>query len=209
MVFLLLIFIFCWAFRYQRTVLLLEYYTHVISVTTLFFVVVSFVSVELHRIPHVFLVGVCTIFTWFLVVTFARFMLMRFSARPYKILIHPDLLPRATLSYKVKLMTKSKVQPKDLKAIHAVIVDRKYHYCDNWRQLIAHASFCDVPVLTMSEYEELIEQRLSLAQLNENWMYAGFAIPVWYRWLKNITDFCLLLIFLPLMKFITQASLCY
>ena len=200
--FLLLIFLFSWVFRYQRTFILLEYYTHIISVVLLFLFVVAIVTVTLHRIPHILLVGASAIFSWLVIVSLLRFIFLRLFDRPYKFLIHPDLLHKITSNSKIKLIAELSVLPKVLKNTHAIVVDREYHYLDDWKQLILHAGLCDVPVLTVKEYEELIEQRLSLAQLNENWMYTGFTIPIWYRWLKNIIEFFFALILLPLLLII-------
>ncbi|MBK2124760.1 exopolysaccharide biosynthesis polyprenyl glycosylphosphotransferase [Fangia hongkongensis] len=198
-VFLIVIFGFCWVFRYQRTMVLLEYYTHLIVVTLLFLVVVIAVSIVLRKASHVLLVGGFSIVSWFIVTTLVRFLVVRLFSQPYKILVHPDLQERVPQSKKVKLIVKSDLTPHDTNAVDAVVVDRKYQYDDNWNQMIFHANLCDMPVLTLKEYEELIEQRLSLEQLNESWMYAGFSIPIWYKWLKNTIEFLLSILLLPLL----------
>ena len=198
-IFLMVIFCFSWLFRYQRSSMLLEYYTHIIAVTVLCLIVLIIVSLALRKASHTLLVGGCAILSWFLIVTLARFIIIRVFGHPYHILIHPDLLHKAALSQKVKLLARSKVSPNDLKKAQAIIVERKYHYQEDWNQLIFHASQHDIPVITISAYEELIEQRLSLAQLNESWMYAGFSIPLWYRWLKNIIEFFVALVMLPVL----------
>ncbi len=201
-VFLILIFGFCWIFRYQRTMVLLEYYTHLIVVTLLFCVIVIAVTVALRKTSHVLLVGGFSIVSWFVVTTLARFLVVRLFSQPYKILVHPDIQGRIPKSKKVKLIVKPDLTPHDINAVDAVVVDRKYQYDDNWNQMIFHANLCDMPVLTIKEYEELIEQRLSLEQLNESWMYAGFSIPIWYRWFKTILEFCIALVFLPILLII-------
>ncbi|WP_208123238.1 exopolysaccharide biosynthesis polyprenyl glycosylphosphotransferase [Facilibium subflavum] len=207
-VFLIVIFIFSWLFRYQRSVMLLEYYTHVIVVTVLFLFIVTAVTVVMRKASHVFLVGSCAIISWFFIVNIARFCIIRAFGHPYRVLIHPDLLNKACMSHKVKLVSKPKVTPQDLKRVHAIVVDRKYAYQDDWDLLIFHASQHDIPVLTIGTYEELIEQRLSLAQLNENWMYAGFSIPLWYRLLKNTLEFILALLLLPLLGLVFAIVAC-
>lgn len=199
LVFMVVIFCFSWLYRYQRSIMLLEYYTHIIIVTIFFFMIMSLVTIVLRKASHVFLVGGSAIISWFLVVTVARFIIIRAFGHPYRILVHSNLLSALALSHKVKLISKDKVIPKDLKRIDAIVIDRHFHYADDWNQLIFHASQHDVPVLTLSAYEELIEQRLSLTQLNENWMYAGFNIPLWYRLFKNICEFSLALLLLPLL----------
>ena len=199
LVFMLVIFCFSWLYRYQRSSMLLEYYTHIIIVTIFFFIIISLVTVVLRKASHVFLVGSCAIASWFLVVTLARFVIIRAFGRPYRILAHSHLLSRLALSHKVKLISKDEVIPKDLKRIDGIVVDRHFYYENDWNQLIFHASQHDTPVLTLSAYEELIEQRLSLTQLNENWMYAGFNIPLWYRFFKNIYEFLFALLLLPLL----------
>ncbi|TNF69090.1 MAG: sugar transferase [Gammaproteobacteria bacterium] len=201
-VFLIAIFSFSWLFRYQRSVMLLEYYTHVIMVLVLFIVIVVLVTLTLDRSSHVFIVGITTIISWFFIVCIARFAIIYAFGHPYKIIIHPDILDEVALNYKIKLITKAKVTENDLKEAQAIIINKKYPYQKDWEQLILHASQHDIPVLTVGTYEELIEQRLSLDQLNENWMYAGFSIPLWYRWFKGVIEFLFALVLLPLLLLI-------
>lgn len=203
--FLMVIFCFSWLFRYRRSTMLLEYYTHVVVVTILCLIILTVVALALRKFSSVFLVGSFAIVIWLLIVTVARFIIIRAFCHPYRVLIHPDLLHKAALSNKVNLVAKSKVMPSDLKKLQAIVVERKYHYQEDWNQLIFHASQHDIPVITLSAYEELIEQRLSLAQLNESWMYAGFSIPLWYRWFKNCVEFSFALILLPLLLIIFLA----
>ncbi|WP_440993928.1 sugar transferase [Cysteiniphilum litorale] len=198
-VFMIVIFCFSWLYRYQRSTRLLEYYSHIIIVSLFFFVIVALVTIVLRKASHVFLVGGCAIISWLMIVCIARFVIIRAFGHPYRILMHPQLMSKVAMSHKVKLIQKAEVTPHDLKTIDAIVVDRKFQYSNNWNQLIFHASQHDIPVFTLTAYEELIEQRLSLSQLQENWMYAGFNIPLWYRLLKNSLEFLLSLILLPLL----------
>ena len=123
--FLMVIFCFSWLFRYRRSTMLLEYYTHVVVVTILCLIILTVVALALRKFSSVFLVGSFAIVIWLLIVTVARFIIIRAFCHPYRVLIHPDLLHKAALSNKVNLVAKSKVMPSDLKKLQAIVVEKQ------------------------------------------------------------------------------------
>ena len=195
-IFLIVIFLFSWFYCYQRSVILLEYYTHIIRVS-IYFLLISFACVVALRHINVFWVGLCTGLSWLFVIIGFRFILIRLFARPYQIIIHPALTTLVSKSRKVNLIIQEQVAPEMLKNIQAVIIDRHFAYNKTWKNLIIHATQNDIIIFTYIEYNELIEQRLSLEQLNENWMRGSFSIPLWYLWLRNLFEFLLIVLLTP------------
>ncbi len=200
-IFLICIFIFCWIFRYQNSKLLLEYYTHILTVSVCFLGVSVIISIAL-RHYNIFMISMLSGMSWFVIVTFVRFVKIRFSNKPYNILIHVDFINLIPMSQKVNLIVKNEVSPKDLKNVQAVIIDQDYDYSGSWKNLILHTNCSSVPIVTIDEYDEMIEQRLSLKKLNENWLYAGFSIPAWYRYSKAVVEFLFTILLIPILAVI-------
>ena len=197
-VFLICIFIFCWLFRYERSRLLLEYYSHILTVSVYFLGVSVIISLALRHF-NLFCISMLSGMSWFVIITFIRFMKIRFYSKPYNVLIHPDFVGDVPVNGKVNLIVKSEVSPKDLKDVQAVIIGQSYDYSESWKNLILHTNRSSVTIVTIDEYDEMIEQRLSLKKLNENWLYAGFSIPGWYRYSKAIVEFVFTIAILPIL----------
>ena len=117
----------------------------------------------------------------------------------YRVLVHPDLTEGIPVSKNIKLIAVTQPSPDTLKNIDAIIVSKEINYKDEWKSLILHAANFDTPIIDSANYDELVEGRLSLDQLNENWMSSMFSISIGYMYIKNICEFCLTIVFLPLL----------
>jgi lipopolysaccharide/colanic/teichoic acid biosynthesis glycosyltransferase len=200
-VFLVCIFIFCWIFRYERSKLLLEYYSHILTVSVYFLVISLIISISLRHF-NIFSISMLSGVSWFVIITFIRFVRIRYSNKPYNILTHPGFVDQIPMSQKVNLTVKNEVLPRDLRDVQAVIISQNYDYSESWKNLILHANCLSVPIVTIDEYDEMIEQRLSLKKLNENWLYAGFSIPAWYRYSKAVVEFLFSILLIPILAVI-------
>ena len=205
-IFLICIFIFCWIFRYQNSKLLLEYYTHILTVSVYFLGISLIISIAL-RDFNILSISILSGVSWLVVVTFIRFVTIRFTNKPYNVLTHPEFINEVPISGKVNLIVKNEVSPGDLKNVQALIIGQNYDYSESWKNLILHTNRSSVPIVTIDEYDEMIEQRLSLKKLNENWLYAGFSIPIWYRYSKAIVEFIFTVFIIPILiiTFLTVA----
>ena len=200
-VFLTCNFIFCWLVSYQRSKLLLEYYTHILTAGIFYLGMSIIVSLTL-RHPHLFFISSCAGVSWIFLMMAFKYIQLRLLSHPYQILVHSDLIDGLPETKKVNLVSVKNVMPDHLAKMHGVIVDSHYEYSEDWRKLILHAGLSPIAIISVNDYVEAIEQRLPLIQLSENWLYAGFSIPVWYRVLKSILDVLLAIIILPLLLLI-------
>ncbi|MCH9692018.1 MAG: sugar transferase [Gammaproteobacteria bacterium] len=196
--FLLLVFLVGWFCCYRRSVVLLEYYTHVLTVS-LYFLAVSCVLAFVLKDEQVFKLGLFTGCFWLISVAILRFFIINRVEKPYKIAIHPGLMSFVAASKKVDLVVSERVFPGIIKCVQAIIIEPGFVYNDTWENLINQAGQYNIPVLTVGEYRELVEQRLPSSHFSENRIYTNFNVSQWYLWVRNLLEFFVVLIMLPVL----------
>jgi lipopolysaccharide/colanic/teichoic acid biosynthesis glycosyltransferase len=196
--FVIFLFYAIWMYSYKHTSLLLQYYTHIIYVYLLFSILSYGVSV-LTSHANVFYVSFISINIWCFLISFIRLVFIRTHIFNYRVLSHPDLVLSLTNSNKVKVVVSDDPEPNMYNKLDAIVVSKKVEYNHNWESLITYASVFDIPVIDITRYEELVENRLSIAQLQDSWVVAGLNIPIWYQFLKSLLERVLTILLIPIL----------
>jgi lipopolysaccharide/colanic/teichoic acid biosynthesis glycosyltransferase len=194
--FILLIFLFSWLLRYNRITVMFEHYTHILVVFWLCLVMGVFIT-SLTKDYYDFEVVVLSSTIWLLCASLIRYIIARIGLLQYVLLTHSAHKNKLVSSSKIRLISVDKLNPALLKSIDALVIDRKYNYDNEWRDLILHASVLGTPSINLSEYEEYMQKRLSLRELKQNWLHAGFHISPLYRMLKYTLELIFTLILAP------------
>ena len=201
-VFLYVIFLFIFCIKDAKSKRLLEYYTSNISTAAVFTAVIIIIALilawKMSLVSHIFLVGLCSIWSWFLISIIVKYIILKANKKPYRILIHPSDLPKVTYSKKIQLISCESITPHDIKEVHGIIIDSRNTYSEEWTNIILHSKVSGLALIDIKEYEELIEHRLSLSQLQTNWMEVALDKHVNYNIYVTFFNYTITLILSPI-----------
>ena len=192
-----------WFYSFQRSVMLLEYYTHLFFVALLFAFLLLIISIWVTDGGHIIFVGLSAIASWCSLMLLLRFSVNRWAGQQYRLIYHPDSLEHPLdPPGKFQLLPKRDVTPTDLTTADIIIVNHDFDYPDDWQNLLLHANIHDMPIITTNHMEEHLWQRLPLQDLKRNWLQSGFHVPLWYRWSKTTIEWIITVCLAPLLLLI-------
>jgi lipopolysaccharide/colanic/teichoic acid biosynthesis glycosyltransferase len=187
-----------WVYSYKNASVLLHYYTHILYVYVIFSFLAGGGAILLSHVS-VFFISIISASIWVIIVSFIRLVFMKTHIFNYRVLTHPELISSLAKNRKVKVIVNDSPAPYMYSKLDAIVVSKNIKYNECWESLISYASIFDIPVIDVNRYEELVERRLSIKQLQENWIVSGFNIPLWYQILKGSCELILALLLLPIL----------
>lgn len=102
------------------------------------------------------------------------------------------------------LKTKSVSSPEEIKNFDfdIILYDPTYHYSPSWQRVFIHCIALGKKILSIWELEEILEKRISIDLLHDDWLDKGFKINKRYLKIKKILDIFLILLFSPIILFL-------
>lgn len=84
-----------------------------------------------------------------------------------------------------------------------VVFDPQFNYSKSWQEFFVHISTIGVPIFSLSELHELVHGKVPVEVLQKSWIDQSFVFNRFYLKLKRIFDVLLIIIFSPVILFIS------
>lgn len=197
-VFATFLFLFAWTVNQRAAINKLEYYSHSIVVMLVLSLGLFFLALVAPSSLSMLKIALFLPISWLLLVLVFRYFCSK-AVKPYCILAHQRFSKKLSINPKVSYLFKENVLPTDFRHIDAIVVDPHFSYDETWNNLILHARQLDIRIIDIAKYEEYVDNRLSLEQLQENWLVAGFSFSFAYCFFRRTIEVLVILLFSPVL----------
>ncbi|MDA7742471.1 sugar transferase [Francisellaceae bacterium] len=190
------VFLFLWIYAYSGRSISFEYFTHVLRIILMYVVIGIILALALES-AIVLCDVLISISIWFVLTVVFRVIYQKMIMRPLVGLVDLTLAPRLPKSEKVEFYGVDKIDGKMLGKFDFILVDNTFEYGAEWKSFLLHAQVLNIPIVTLSEYEEMVFGRLSLKDLQQSWLSSGFKTAAWYVWVKLFWEYVFILLISP------------
>tara|TARA_R110000868_G_C10967778_1_gene769290 strand:+ start:9388 stop:10638 length:1251 start_codon:yes stop_codon:yes gene_type:complete len=199
-----------WQVTREPEKIFIQGYRHIIRL--LFFAVsATVIYLFIFRISYSLRALVSVSFLWMIFASLGRFLLIKYL--PNRIIAgDKDIIDKLMDDEKIKnnklfsVLTLTDLSKLDFKDFDYVIFDPQHDYDEKWRNFFVHAKVAGIPVYAIYEIEEVIQGKVSVELLKQNWIANNFVLNKLYLNIKRFLDilFCLItaVITIPVMLII-------
>ncbi len=196
------LFLFLWIYAYSGRSISFEYFTHVLRIVLMYVVIGVVLTLALESVVFLWDVLI-SISVWFVLTVIFRAIYQKMIMKPLVGLVDLTLVSRLPKSGKVELYGVDKIDGRMLGKFDFTLVDNTFEYGAEWKRFLLHAQVLNIPIVTVSEYEEMVFGRLSLKDLQQTWLSSGFKTANWYMWAKLFWEYAFILLILPFVLIIS------